>query len=208
MFARLLPREGNFFELFARHTGHMVDCAIELRALLAAPQEAEARVRGVKGHEHDADTITHQTVKLLHKTFITPIDREDIHALITRMDDVLDLMEDVAQLIVLYDLRAIPPEALRLGDICVKCTERVAAAVARLSSMERSEEILAICREIDALESEADVVMRSAIARLFREETDARQLIKVKEMYELLEAVTDRCEDVANIIEGIVLENA
>jgi uncharacterized protein Yka (UPF0111/DUF47 family) len=124
------------------------------------------------------------------------------------MDDILDLMEDVAQLVVLYDLREIPEEGRRLSDLCVRCTEEVRAAVDLLSSLKEAEQIMRLCHRIDQLETEADHVMRAAIARLFREEADARQLIKVKEMVELLEAVTDRCEDVANIIEGIVLENA
>jgi hypothetical protein len=124
------------------------------------------------------------------------------------MDDVLDLMEDVAQLVVLYDLRKVPDEALALSDICVQCAEQVQAAVALLPTLKRAEEILGLCQSIDQLETEADHVMRAAIARMFRAEPDARELIKVKEMVELLEAVTDRCEDVANIIEGIVLENA
>jgi predicted phosphate transport protein (TIGR00153 family) len=167
-----------------------------------------ARTRAVKTLESEADGVTRETVRLLHKTFITPLDRDDIHQLITRMDDVLDLMEDVAQLVVLYDLRNVPDEALALSDICVQCTEQVQTAVGLLPTLQRAEEIIGLCQSIDQLETEADHVMRAAIARMFRTEPDARELIKVKEMVELLEAVTDRCEDVANIIEGIVLENA
>ena len=207
MFARLLPHEGDFFVLFSRHAELMVTCARELSELIARPAEAEARVHAVKTLETEADAVTHETMRLLHKTFSTPLDRDDIHQLITRMDDILDLMEDVAQLVVLYDLREIPEEGRRLGDLCVRCTEEVRAAVDLLSSLKEAEQIMRLCHRIDQLETEADHVMRAAIARLFREEADAGQLIKVKEMVELLEAVTDRCEDVANIIEGIVLEN-
>lgn len=208
MFARFLPHEGDFFKLFSRHAALMVECARELDALIADPSQAAARSHAVKTLETQADGVTRETVHLLHKTFITPLDREDIHLLITRMDDVLDLMEDVAQLVVLYGMTRVPQEARALSDLCVQCTEQVRAAVELLSSMKRSEEILALCQTIDQLETDADHVMRAAIARMFREEADARELIKVKEMVELLEAVTDRCEDVANIIEGIVLENA
>jgi len=208
MFARFLPHEGDFFALFSRHAELMVKCSRELAALCADPAQADARSHAVKTLESAADDITRETVRMLHKTFITPIDREDIHQLISRMDDVLDLMEDVAQLVVLYDLKVVPDEARTLSDLCVRCTEQVRAAVDLLPSMKQSDQILGHCQTIDQLETEADHVMRAAIARMFREEADARQLIKVKEMVELLEEVTDRCEDVANIIEGIVLENA
>jgi len=186
----------------------MVECSRELAALIADPSQAVARTHRVKTLESEADGVTREAVRMLHKTFITPLDREDIHLLITRMDDVLDLMEDVAQLVVLYGLETVPDEARVLSDLCVQCAEHVRAAVDLLRSMKQSEEILGLCQAIDQLETEADHVMRAAIARMFREEADARELIKVKEMVELLEAVTDRCEDVANIIEGIVLENA
>jgi len=208
MFARFLPHEGDFFALFSRHAELMVDCSRELDALIADPSQAATRSHAVKTLESEADGVTREAVRLLHKTFITPLDRDDIHRLITRMDDILDLMEDVAQLVVLYDLKHVPHEARVLSDLCVQCAAQVRAAVDLLPSMKRAEEILGLCQGIDQLETEADHVMRAAIARMFRTEPDARELIKVKEMVELLEAVTDRCEDVANIIEGIVLENA
>jgi len=185
-----------------------VTCSRELAALIADPSQAGGRAHAVKTLESEADGVTRETVRLLHKTFITPLDRDDIHHLISGMDDVLDLMEDVAQLVVLYDLRDVPDEARTLSDLCVQCTEQVRAAVNLLPSMKQADEILGLCQSIDQLETEADHIMRAGIARMFREEADARQLIKVKEMIELLEAVTDRCEDVANIIEGIVLENS
>ena len=208
MFARLLPHEGDFFVLFSRHAELMVTCARELSELIARPAEArrarssrreDPRDRGGRGHSRD-DATAAQDLR-------TPLDRDDIHQPDHRMDDILDLMEDVAQLVVLYDLREIPEEGRRLGDLCVRCTEEVRAAVDLLSSLKEAEQIMRLCHRIDQLETEADHVMRAAIARLFQEEADAGQLIKVKEMVELLEAVTDRCEDVANIIEGIVLEN-
>ncbi len=145
---------------------------------------------------------------MLHKTFITPIDRDDIHQLISKMDDILDLIEDSAQLMFLYDVRVPTPEAKKLADICVLCCEKMQSAVALLSSMDNAAAIMTICTEIDRLESEADHVMRAAMARLFREEPDVRELIKLRTIYEHLETVTDRCEDVANIIQGIVLENS
>jgi uncharacterized protein len=170
--------------------------------------ELETRARNIEAAEKRADKLTHETIDLLHKTFITPLDREDIHKLISNMDDILDLMEDVAQTIYLYDIKQITPEAKQLADICVSCCERVKTAVGLLKSMENAEAISKICEEIDRLESNADHVMRAAMSKLFRDEPDTRQLIKLKAIYELLEQVTDKCEDVANIIEGIVIENA
>jgi uncharacterized protein Yka (UPF0111/DUF47 family) len=124
------------------------------------------------------------------------------------MDDTLDLIEDSAQLMFLYDVRVATPEAKKLADICVTCCEKVKSAVALLSSMDNASEIMALCIDIDRLESEADHVMRAAIARLFREEPDVRELIKLRSVYEHLETVTDCCEDVANIIQSIVIENS
>lgn len=204
---RLLPREGRFFDYFNEHAGHAVLAAAELKALLADLSDLEVRRRNIERHEKQADQITHHTMQLLHQTFITPLDRDEIHQLITTMDDVLDLMEDIAQCLFLYDVRAVTPEAQRLGEICVACTEKVRDAVARLESMDNTDAILKLCAEIDRLEADADYVMRSAMAKLFREEPDAKEIIKQKEIYQLLEAVTDKCEDIANLIEGIVLEN-
>ena len=204
---RLLPREGRFFDYFNEHAGHAVLAAAELKALLADLSDLEARRRNIERHEKQADQITHHTMQLLHQTFITPLDRDEIHQLITTMDDVLDLMEDIAQCLFFYDVRAVTPEAQRLADICVACTEKVRDAVAKLESMDNADAILKLCAEIDRLEADADYVMRSAMAKLFREEPDAKEIIKQKEIYQLLESVTDKCEDIANLIEGIVLEN-
>jgi predicted phosphate transport protein (TIGR00153 family) len=204
---RLLPREGRFFDYFNEHAGHAVLAAAELKALLADLSDLEVRRRNIERHEKQADQITHHTMQLLHQTFITPLDRDEIHQLITTMDDVLDLMEDIAQCLFLYDVRAVTPEAQRLAEICVACTEKVRDAVARLESMDDTDAILKLCAEIDRLEADADYVMRSAMAKLFREEPDAKEIIKQKEIYQLLESVTDKCEDIANLIEGIVLEN-
>jgi len=211
MFGRLMPREGNFFELFNQHADRIAIGSHELASLMSGYSDIAARRRHIDAidrAEKDADKITHEAVTLLHKTFITPFDRDDIHALITRMDDILDLIQDVAESAMLYDLQRISPEAQQLAEITEMCCDRVKAAVNMLDSMENAETILKVCMEIDRLESDADRVMRAAMSKLFRDESDVRQLIKLKAIYELLEAVTDKCEDVANVIEGVVLENA
>ena len=206
--ARLLPREGKFFDYFNQHAELAVRAAGELRSLFGDLSSLEQRSRAIEKAEKLADQITHQTIQLLHQTFITPLDRDEIHQLINGMDDVLDLMEDIAQCLFLYDVRTVTSEAQKLADICVACTGKLREAIAKLETLDQPDAILRLCGDIDRLETEADHVFRAALAKLFREEADAREIIKQKEVYQLLEAVTDKCEDVANILEGIVLENA
>lgn len=208
MFGRFMPTEGKFFEYFEQHADCAVSAARELLVLINDLPNAEAHVRQVQATEKKADRITHDTVDLLHKTFITPLDRDEIHKLITTMDDILDLMEDVAETISLYDVTSLTDEARQLANICVACCDQVKVAVGLLSNMKNAGTILKTTQELDRLESEADRVMRAALSKLFREETDVKRLIKLKAIYELLETITDKCEDVGNIIEGIVLENA
>ena len=208
MFGSFMPKEGKFFDLFNEHATYIVEGSRELAQLFANFDNLERRAYIIETIEKKADKVTHQTVELLHKTFITPLDRDAIHKLITTMDDILDLMEDISQSIFLYDIKAVTPEAVKLADICVACGEKVQAAVKMLSDMSNGPAMLAACDEIDRLESEADHVMRAAMAKLFREEPDVRTVIKMKVIYELLESVSDKCEDVANIIEGIIVENA
>ena len=208
MFGRLMPKEGRFFDLFTAHADLSRQGSRELAALMADLGQAEERATNIETLEKKADKITHDTVDLLHKTFITPLDRDQIHHLITTMDDILDLTEDAAQCINLYDIRAVTPDARALADIGVQCCDRLHMVVSLLHNLNDTASIMKICEEIDRLESDADRVMRRGMGRLFRDEADTRQLIKMKAIYELLEEITDKCEDVANLIEGIVLENA
>jgi uncharacterized protein len=200
------PREGRFFELFHQSADLIVEGAVEFRELIRDLDNREARTRKIKAIEHHADEVTHRTIDLLHRTFITPLDREDIHQLISRMDDILDFLEAASERIYLYQITTMTEEAGHLADVCVQSAEEVRKAVHGLSNLKNSAAIIKSCVEINRLENEADRILRTAMAKLFREEPDTRQLIKMKELYELLETVTDRCEDVANIIEGIVLE--
>ena len=208
MFSKLMPREGRFFDLFNAHAAQIVEGGRALAQLFSNFEAVAVHAGQIDVAEHTADKITHETIALLHKTFITPIDRDQIHQLITNMDDILDLIQDTAESIVLYDIRRTSPEAQQLAQICQMTCERVKAAVGLLSNLRDPEAILKTCEEIDRLESDADRVMRSAMSRLFREESDVKQLIKLRSIYELLELITDRCEDVANIVEGIVLEHS
>ena len=214
LFAKLLPREGNFFEMFNQHADRIVEAARAFSQLVANyndPHLREKYNQDVDNAERAADRITQEVNRTLHKTFITPIDREQIHSLINTMDDVADLIQDSAETMSLYDVRHMTESMTRLTELSVKCCERLKDAVymlAKIAEPATAEAALKTCEEIDRLESDADRVMRSAMSKLFREEPDVRELIKLKAIYELLETITDKCEDVANLIEGIVLENS
>ncbi|HCY14457.1 MAG: phosphate transport regulator [Curvibacter sp. GWA2_64_110] len=214
LFGKLMPRDGNFFEMFNQHADRIVEAARAFSQLVAHYGDLNLRDqynRDVDAAEQAADRITHDVNKALHKTFITPIDREQIHSLINTMDDVADLIQDAAETMALYDVHHMTEEIIRLTELSVKCCERVKDAVYLLDNIgdaRTAEAALKTCEEIDRLESDADRVMRTAMSKLFREEPDVREVIKLKAIYELLETVTDKCEDVANQIEGIVLENA
>jgi len=214
VFSKLLPREGNFFGLFNQHADHIVEGARAFLAMVQNYSDAARREQyaaAVDAAERAADRITAEVQRSLHRTFITPIDREQIHGLINGMDDILDLLQDTSEVMSLYDLRKVSGDVMRLAEISVRCCERVqqvVALLARLSQADVSRAVLKTCEEIDQLESDADREMRGAMSRLFREEPDTRELIKLKAVYEHLESISDRCEDVANLVEGIVLENS
>lgn len=214
LFGKLLPREGNFFEMFNQHADRIVEAARAFSQLVANysdPHLREQYNRDVDNAERAADRVTHDVNRMLHKTFITPIDRDQIHTLINTMDDVADLIQDATETLALYDVRKVNEEIARLSDLSLKCCERVKDAVgllAKIADPATAEAALKTCEEIDRLESDADRVMRSAMSKLFREEPDVREVLKLKAIYELLETVTDKCEDVANVIEGIILENS
>jgi predicted phosphate transport protein (TIGR00153 family) len=206
-----MPREGQFFELFNKHADFIVEGAKALSELLQSYENLPGRsdwTAKIEGIERSADRVTHDTVSLLHATFVTPFDRDDIHRLISRMDDVLDLIQDTAETLTLYDIQKLTPEALHLANILQICCDRVHWAIELMKSMDNAQQILKLAQDIDQLESDADRVMRAAISKLFREEADVKQIIKLKAVYELLETATDKCQDVANVIEGMIIENA
>jgi uncharacterized protein Yka (UPF0111/DUF47 family) len=209
--AKLVPRENHFFELFNQHASLAAEASKVLADLLhnyGDESQRAVRIDKINDLEHNADRITHETVALIQTIFVTPLDRDDIHRLISRMDDILDLMQDAAESLNLYDVQQVTPPAIQLAELLNTCCMRLQSAVALLNNMRNAPEMLKLCREIDNMESDADRVMRSAISKLFRDEPDIRQLIKLKGIYEMLEAATDKCQDVANLIENITLQNA
>jgi predicted phosphate transport protein (TIGR00153 family) len=213
-FGKLLPRDGRFFEMFNEHGAHIAEGARAFMLLVQNYADASLRdqhASAVGAAERSADKVTAEVHRALHKTFITPLDREQIRSLINAMDDILDLLQDSSEVMSLYNLQHLSEDVVRLTEISVRCCERVQHVVTllpRLKEAAVAESALKTCEEIDRLESDADRVMRGAMSRLFREEADTRELIKLKAVYEHLESISDRCEDVANLVEGIVLENS
>ncbi len=213
MFDRLMPKEGKYFDLFNAHADLIAQGGTALANLIGALVEssagsAQAYANEIDELERKADAITHDTLAQLHTSFITPFDRDEIHQLINGMDDILDIIQDVAESMALYDIHQAPPEAKAMADVTEACCARVQSVVKLLHSMDNAPAILKFCHEIGELESDADRLLRGAMSKLFREEPDVRQVVKLKEIYELLESVTDQCKDVAGTIEAIVLENS
>jgi hypothetical protein len=212
MFGRFMPREVKFFDLFNAHAQEIVRGADALVAVMAALNQSQAAAAAhadtLDTIEGRADKIVDETMAMLHATFITPLDRDEIHQLIKHLDDVLDTMQDAAGTVTTYDIRRATPEAIRFAEIIRASCQVLAKAVGMLHNMDNGPAILDACREISKLESDADVVLRDAMSKLFREEPDVRELIKLKAIYELLETVTDCCKSVGTILEAIVLENS
>jgi predicted phosphate transport protein (TIGR00153 family) len=205
---RLLPHDASFFAYFEQQGQKTVEGCRAFLEMVNNPTGLDAHAQRVKQIEHECDEITHAVVAGLHRTFITPIDRNDIYRLITKMDDIMDYVEAAADRVALYDIPKMTPEVGELARCLVSSAEHVLGAVTSIRNLGKPNGILQHCIEINRLENLADSILRSALARLFREEKDPIAVIKWKEIYEMLEAATDRCEDVANIIEGVVLENS
>ena len=203
----MIPKEEKFFKLFKQMTENIIVGAKLLKDMLDNFENPSESQRKIKDIEHVGDSLTHEIIQMLNKTFVTPLDREDIYSLASKLDDILDLIDASSQRVIMYNVDSIPPEAKSLGFIILQSCYAVDKAVAMLGK-KTNEQIFAACVEINALENEADRVSREAISRLFDEEKDPIQLIKWKEIYETLERATDKCEDAANILESVVVKNA
>ena len=207
LLSRILPRELSFFDLFAEQAENIHAAAKALTELLEHYTDVAAQTGKIKDLEHKGDTITHNLMRRLDQTFITPFGREDIHELASKMDDVLDLIDAVAGRLVIYGLEHIRPGVVELAKIVLRAAEQVVAAV-RVLEKRNHVLILDYCIEINRLENEGDRLCHSLIAQLFVEEKDPVQIIKWKEIIEVLEFATDKCEDVANVLESVVLKSA
>ena len=201
-----LPKEVRFYDYFEQQSQHILKAAALLDDLVRNFADARAKTHLIKEVEHAGDLITHEIVRKLNTTFITPLDREDIHALATRLDDVLDYIEAAAERLVVYRIKE-PTSACRaFAEVIVKTAEAMDRAIRCLRTMDPGFHEHAV--EVNRLENTADNLLRDSLAALFDEQGDPIEVIKWKEIYETMEIVTDRCEDVANVIEGIILKMA
>jgi predicted phosphate transport protein (TIGR00153 family) len=202
---RLIPREIKFFQMFSEVSSNLIQGARLLHQVLLDPAGMAAKVHHIQEVEHLGDEMTHAIFTRLNQTFITPFDREDIHTLTSSLDDVLDFINSAATRLILYKIPSPPPDAAELAGLIVEQTEALGKAVAVL---EKPQELIPHCVEVNRLENEADRVSRRAIAFLFEHEKDPIQLIKIKELYEVLESATDKAEDAANVLETVALKNS
>jgi uncharacterized protein len=208
MLEKLMPKADEFFDDFDSQANCTLEGAKLLHDLLVDFRDVPAKVQRIKDVEHKGDEVTHRAFERLHKQFITPFDRAEIHRLLSRIDDVLDLADAASERILMYEITEVPDDARELAAVLVQCAEKMKEAVNALRLIKKPEQILAACQEIDRLESKADHLLRAGVAKLFRGATDPLRVMKWKEIFDLLESATDRCEDVANVIEGVVLEHA
>ncbi len=205
---RLFPKTVDFLAYFERASENLVEGALAFRDLVDHYDDLPLKVQRIKHIENEGDRITHQTLDALNKTFITPIDREDIHSLISALDDVLDLIDAAAHRLLAYKIESPTPELKEYTESLIRPIETLKTACLLMDNMRHARRILDLCVEVNRLENEADNLHRVAITDLFDNEKDPIRLLKLKEIYENLESAIDRCEDVANIIEGIVLKNS
>jgi uncharacterized protein len=201
---RLIPREKKFFRMFADVSQNLTEGARLLHDIMQNPSNLEARIVRLQEIEHRGDDMTHDIIRMLNQTFITPFDREDIHRLSSSLDDVLDFVNAAAVRMTLYGITTPPPAAAQLAALVVKQSEELAQGV---SLLQDGKKVLDHCVEVNRLENEADRISRKAIAELFGTEKDPIQLIKIKELYEVLETATDKAEDAANVLEAVVLKS-
>jgi predicted phosphate transport protein (TIGR00153 family) len=203
-----IPKEHKFFELFEESAENIVKASRALKEMLDTWQFIDSRVAEITEMEHRGDTIAHQIISLLHRTFVPPFDREDIALLAHTMDDVIDFIHAAADAMFIYKVDSPTQRARELADIIVQGAVEVEMAVRGLRRRSELKKIQERCVEINRLENMADRVYRAAMAELFENTTDITQLIKWREIYEHMESATDRCEDVADVLEGVALKHA
>jgi len=206
MFAKFLPRSTEFFDFFEQHASITKEAARIFHSSITEQGNDLKSLDQIKDLEHKADEIIHQCIEELHKCFITPIEREDIHQLIDKMDDIIDNIDKASDCLKIYKISSSTSELKNLSNVLLKAVEEVSEAVTALPDMKNIDVLRLHCAKIHKLEHEAEALLRNALGKLFDEVQDLRLLIKLKEIYETLETATHRCEEVANIIEGVILE--
>ena len=205
---RLFPKEENFFDFFEELATKIEEGSQFFLEMTQNQNYSASRVSRLKEIEHEADGIAHKTYERMHKTFLTPLDREDIYALVNKMDDIMDAIEGTASRLHMYKVKKPDNEIIKQAEILFQAVKKIKVVVHGLRNMKNSQMILDGCVEIHTLENEGDVLLRAIITDLFMKETDAVELLKWKEIFERLEQAIDLCESVSNIVGGIVLKNA
>jgi predicted phosphate transport protein (TIGR00153 family) len=206
MLKRFLPQQGDFFRLFQKTADILVDSTTQFHSMLHNLKNQQEYVDAISKSEEEADKLAHTSFILLHKTFITPFDRHDIHNLTSHLDDILDLINRCAQRFPYYELKKVPDEMIDLAEISMQASLLLKQAIYRLHSLKKAEEIFSFCEQIDAMESKAHQVVLAGERVLFKDEKDFKQFFKLKEIYAQTKLVINRCQDVGNIIKGIILE--
>jgi len=205
---RMIPKEEKFFDLFDELVNKIEEGGELFLDVVEHYEHSEPKIVRLKELEHEADVITHKTYEKMHKTFLTPIDREDIYALVNKMDSILDMIEASAARMYLYKVKVPAKEIIEQAKILNKSIKKVKHIVHSMRNMKNAKMIIDSCVEINTLENEGDIIMRMTMTRLFEQEKDPIELIKWKEIFERIEEAIDVCEDVSNIVEGIVLKHA
>lgn len=208
MLEKLMPRSDDFFDDFDKQATATVEGCRLLQDLLENFTDVPAKVQRIKDVEHEGDDVTHRAYERLHKQFITPFDRAEIHRLLSRIDDVLDLADAAAERILFYEIQSPLPDAAEIAKVLHQAALKMKEAVNALRLIKKPDQILEACKDINSLENQADHLLRTGLAKLFKSGSDPLMVMKWKEIFDLLESATDRCEDVANVIEGVVLEHS
>lgn len=205
---RLLPKSEDFFQYFDAAARCIVEGAGLLNEIVARPDRAADLARQIRDLEHKADETTHETIRKLHTTFITPFDREDIHSLISRLDDIMDAIHMAASRIVLFEIRVLPDDLEALTALLQKAAQTMSGALGKFKDLKHADETMKEVIEINRIENEGDVAFRAGLANLFKDVKDPIEVVKLKDVYEVVETAIDRCEDVANVIEGVLVKFA
>ena len=204
----IIPKEEKFFDIFEEAADNVVKAAYAFRELVANWSLTSDKIKLIHDLEHEGDRMTHEVIDKLNRTFITPLDREDIHALTTVLDDIIDIIQATTDRMVLFRIPATTPALLKMVDVLVQGTEAIGKAVKSLRDLKHTRRTLDFCIEVNRLENEGDKYLKAALEELFADPKDVLEVIKWKEIYEAAEFATDKCEDVANVIEGIIVKNA
>lgn len=206
MLKLILPHQEDFFKLFKDVANELVEASEQFQALLKDLSNVEKYAKAIAIHEEKADKISDNTLTKLHKTFITPFDRYDIHRFVKKLDDILDAINRTTKRIVIYKVHAVPPEINSMAFLCTQATETIRKAVQFLDNLKNAQQILELCDSIDKLEIEGEQLLLTGVSRLFQEPVDHRELLKIKEIYEYTKSIIKNCQGVAQIIKDVVLE--